>query len=104
MKKLNLTIQCMAVYNSSIDVPDEMGIDEAIEYIEREGIEFVDIRFCDLPGVMQHFSIPVSAFDKENLTDGLMYETAIYSMKKTATLDKTWLLWVGKDKAHCSSY
>ena len=29
MKKLNLTIQCMAVYNSSID---EMGIDEAIEY------------------------------------------------------------------------
>lgn len=32
MKKLNLTIQCMAVYNSSIDVPDEMGIDEAIEY------------------------------------------------------------------------
>lgn len=32
MKKLNLTIQCMAVYNSSIDVPDEMEIDEAIEY------------------------------------------------------------------------
>lgn len=32
MKKLNLTIQCMAVYNSSIDVPDEMEIDEAIEF------------------------------------------------------------------------
>lgn len=49
-------------------------IDEVIEYIEREGIEFIDIRFCDLPGVMQHFSIPVSAFDKENLTEGLMFD------------------------------
>lgn len=35
MKRLNLTIQCMAIYNSGIDVPDEMSIDEAIEYAKQ---------------------------------------------------------------------
>lgn len=32
MKRLNVTVTCMAVYNSSIDVPDEMILEEAIEY------------------------------------------------------------------------
>ncbi|MDD7465950.1 MAG: type I glutamate--ammonia ligase [Actinomycetaceae bacterium] len=49
-------------------------VDEAVAFIERENVEFVDVRFCDLPGVMQHFSIPVSAFDSENLTEGLMFD------------------------------
>ncbi len=26
-------------------------------------MKFVDVRFCDLPGVMQHFTVPVEAFD-----------------------------------------
>jgi hypothetical protein len=32
MKRLNVTVQCMAVYNSSIEVPEEMTFEEAIEY------------------------------------------------------------------------
>lgn len=32
MKRLNLTILCIAVYNSGIDVPDNMSIEEAIKY------------------------------------------------------------------------
>lgn len=32
MKRLNVTVQCMAVYNSSIEVPDDMTIEEAIKY------------------------------------------------------------------------
>lgn len=32
MKKLNVTVQCMAVYNSSIEVPDDMILEEAIDY------------------------------------------------------------------------
>lgn len=32
MKTLNVTVQCMAVYNSSIEVPDDMTLKEAIEY------------------------------------------------------------------------
>ncbi|MCI6574151.1 MAG: type I glutamate--ammonia ligase [Actinomycetaceae bacterium] len=49
-------------------------VEEAVAFIERENVEFVDVRFCDLPGVMQHFAIPVSTFDKENLTEGLMFD------------------------------
>lgn len=32
MKKLNVTVTCMAIYTSSIDVPEELTLDEAIEY------------------------------------------------------------------------
>lgn len=32
MKRLNVTVTCMAVYNSGIDIPDEMILEEAIEY------------------------------------------------------------------------
>lgn len=35
MKTLNVTVQCMAVYNSSIEVPDNMTLEEAIEYANK---------------------------------------------------------------------
>lgn len=31
-KRLNVTVQCMVVYNSGIDVPEHMSLEEAIEY------------------------------------------------------------------------
>ena len=49
-------------------------VSEALTCIEREGVEFIDVRFCDLPGVMQHFTIPVDAFKDEALTQGLMFD------------------------------
>lgn len=39
--------------------------DEAKKFIADEDVKFVDVRFCDLPGVMQHFSLPVEAFDPD---------------------------------------
>ena len=27
--------------------------DELLKYVQDEGVEFIDVRFCDLPGVMQ---------------------------------------------------
>ena len=35
--------------------------DEVLAYIKDEDVKFVDVRSCDLPGVMQHFTIPVSS-------------------------------------------
>lgn len=35
MKTLNVTVNCIGVYNSSIQVPDEMTIDEAIKYASK---------------------------------------------------------------------
>jgi glutamine synthetase len=48
--------------------------DELLKYIEDEGVEFVDVRFCDLPGIMQHFTVPVSNFSGDVFTDGLMFD------------------------------
>ena len=47
---------------------------EILAYIEKEGVALVDVRFCDLPGMMQHFTIPVAAFEEDALTDGLMFD------------------------------
>ena len=48
--------------------------DEVIKYIAEQDIEYVDIRFSDLPGVQQHFSIPASAFNKDVFEDGLAFD------------------------------
>ncbi|MFD6136404.1 type I glutamate--ammonia ligase, partial [Isoptericola sp. NPDC060257] len=35
---------------------------------------FIDVRFIDLPGVMQHFNIPVEQFSEDSFTEGLMFD------------------------------
>lgn len=35
MKRLNVTVMCKAVYNSRIEVPDDMTLEEAIEYAKQ---------------------------------------------------------------------
>lgn len=39
--------------------------DEAKKFIADEDVKFIDVRFCDLPGVMQHFTVPAEAFDAD---------------------------------------
>ena len=48
--------------------------DELLKYIKDEGVEMVDVRFCDLPGIMQHFTVPVSSFDQSVFDDGLNFD------------------------------
>ena len=48
--------------------------DEVLKYIKDEGVQFVDVRFCDLPGVMQHFTFPVENFGKGVFEDGLYFD------------------------------
>ncbi len=45
--------------------------DEAQQYIADEDVKFVDVRFCDLPGIMQHFTVPARTFDP---TEQLMFD------------------------------
>ena len=42
--------------------------------ISDEGIEFVDFRFCDLPGLMQHFTVPSRQLTEEVFTEGLGFD------------------------------
>ena len=47
---------------------------EVLSFIKAEGVKFVDVRFIDLPGVMQHFNMPVESFDQSVFDDGLMFD------------------------------
>jgi len=48
--------------------------DEVLRYIRDENVQFIDVRFCDLPGIMQHFTIPTEVFTESIFTDGLMFD------------------------------
>jgi glutamine synthetase len=48
--------------------------DELLRYIRNEGVKFVDVRFCDLPGVMQQFTVPVESFGPDVFTTGLAFD------------------------------
>src|ERR1700760_3846308 len=48
--------------------------EEVLRYIKDEGVEFIDIRFTDLPGVQQHFNVPASNFSEESFTEGQMFD------------------------------
>ncbi len=47
---------------------------EVLELVAAEGVEFVDLRFCDLPGVMQHVSIPANVLDEGQFEDGHAFD------------------------------
>ena len=47
---------------------------DVLAYIKNEGVVFVDVRFSDLPGVMQHFNVPAGSFTQAAFDDGLMFD------------------------------
>lgn len=48
--------------------------DELLHYLSDEGVKFIDVRFCDLLGVMQHFVVPVESFDGSTIRDGVAFD------------------------------
>ena len=48
----------------------ERSPDDVLGYAREEGVEIVDFRFCDLPGLMQHFSIPVQELTEDSFGEG----------------------------------
>lgn len=47
--------------------------DEVLRFVRDEDVEFVDVRFCDVPGIMQHFTVPAQYFE-EKYTEGLAFD------------------------------
>jgi len=47
---------------------------EVVKYIEDNDVKFVDVRFCDLPGVMQHFNVPAATVGEDFFNDGQMFD------------------------------
>ncbi len=48
--------------------------DEVLKYIKEQDVKFIDVRFCDLPGVMQHFNVPAQSVGADFFTEGQMFD------------------------------
>ena len=46
---------------------------EVLKFIGDNKVEFVDVRFCDLPGTVQHFTVPAGSFDGKVFTLSLIH-------------------------------
>src|SRR5439155_2064317 len=47
---------------------------EVVRLVQDEGVEIVNFRFCDLPGLMQHFSSPAHELTEEGFEDGYGFD------------------------------
>jgi glutamine synthetase len=47
---------------------------EALNFIQENDAQFVEIRFTDLFGTWQHFTVPVDHFDHDKFEDGLAFD------------------------------
>lgn len=45
-----------------------------LAYIAEHDVKYVDVRFCDLPGVLQHFTVPAVSVDLDTFADGLAFD------------------------------
>lgn len=48
--------------------------EDVLRFISDEEVKFIDVRFCDLPGIMQHFTVPASTFEAKTFTEGLAFD------------------------------
>ncbi|GAA4006243.1 type I glutamate--ammonia ligase [Allokutzneria multivorans] len=48
--------------------------DEVLRFISEEDVKFVDVRFSDLPGIMQHFNVPAKAFTADAIAEGMAFD------------------------------
>ena len=56
---------------------------DIVERIKKEGIQVVDFRFMDFPGLWQHFSVPSRTVDEETFSEGLGFDgSSIRGWKK----------------------
>ena len=47
---------------------------EVVRLVKDEGVEVVDLRFCDLPGLMQHFSVPAHGLTEAGFSEGYGFD------------------------------
>ncbi len=61
-----------------------------LKFIKENGVKIVDVRFTDLIGTGQHFSVPISQIDKESLAEGLGFDGS--SIRGWRTIDSSDML------------
>jgi glutamine synthetase len=52
---------------------------DVLRAIKDDAIQMIELRFTDLPGLWQHFSVPANTFDLENFARGVGFAGDGYS-------------------------
>src|SRR5437899_3400293 len=55
-------------------VPNCVTVEDVLKTIKDEKVQMIDLRFTDLPGIWQHFSVPPSAIDADALEEGIGFD------------------------------
>jgi glutamine synthetase len=53
---------------------DSMTPKDVLELMKKEGVEVVDLRFMDFPGLWQHFSVPPREIEEDTFESGLGFD------------------------------
>ncbi|MGA9715326.1 MAG: glutamine synthetase beta-grasp domain-containing protein, partial [Aeromicrobium sp.] len=61
--------------------------DELFKYIKDEGVEYLDVRFTDLPGIQQQVTLPASTFDADMVSSGVAFDGS--SIRGFQTIDQS---------------
>jgi glutamine synthetase len=69
---------------------ERMTPKDVLKMAKEKGARIVDLRFIDLPGLWQHFSIPVSELSEGIFSDGLGFDGS--SIRGFQTIDESDML------------
>jgi glutamine synthetase len=47
---------------------------DVLQKVADEGFEFIDLRFCDLPGQVQHFTVPAAQLTEDSFEEGFGFD------------------------------
>ena len=53
---------------------ESKGSESLLKTIKDNKVEMIDLRFTDIPGLWQHFSVPPRAFDHDAIVDGVGFD------------------------------
>jgi glutamine synthetase len=53
---------------------EDRNAKEVLALAKDSGAEIVDVRFCDLPGIMQHFSMPIHELTEDGFEEGYGFD------------------------------
>jgi glutamine synthetase len=60
--------------SAPVRVSPSSEVQKVLELIKQKSIQVVDVKFCDLPGTWQHFSIPAASLSEDLVREGLGFD------------------------------
>lgn len=52
----------------------DLSVKDVLKLVEEKGIQFVDLRFMDFPGMQQHFTVPESELSEDAFEEGFGFD------------------------------